>query len=183
MDAFSHAIESAVSKKANAYTRGIALAGNEQLNIGLPRCQDDPNDIDARLACLVGSCFAGLSMQAGMGASHSLAPAICIVGEMRHSEAVAALLPHVIRLNEQACPGVYAQVGRAMNCEDVAQRIEELCEQGNFANDLSQFGLGSSDWNQVLDAMNRYAGHRQTNPAEVTDDYAKTLFESSLQAS
>ena len=180
MDALSHAIESAVSKKANAYTRGIALAGVEQLNTGLPPCQNDPNDLGARLACLVGSCFAGLSMQAGLGASHSLAPAICVVGEIRHSEAVAALLPHVIRLNERMCPRVYAQVERAMNCEDLARRITQLCERGHFANNLSQFGLGSSDWDEVLDAMNRYASHRQTNPAEVTDAYAKDLFETSL---
>ncbi|MCL4499228.1 MAG: iron-containing alcohol dehydrogenase [Chloroflexi bacterium] len=176
MDAFAHAIESAVSANANSYTRNIALAGISELDKGLPRCQADPNDLDARVSCLMGSCFAGLAMQAGMGATHSLAPAVCIVGAIRHSEAVGALLPHVIRLNEHHAPGVYEEVRRAMSCDDVAGRIEELCQSGGFANNLSQFGLKPSDWDHMLEAMNRYASHRRTNPVEVTDVYAKELF-------
>ncbi len=39
MDAFSHAIESAVSRSANSYTRHIALAAIERLSNGLPKCQ------------------------------------------------------------------------------------------------------------------------------------------------
>jgi len=34
--------------------------------------------------------------------------------------------------------------------------------------------------NKVLDVMNRYASLRQTNPVEVTDDYAQRLFESAF---
>ena len=180
MDAFAHAIESAVSNKSSSYTRGIALAGISELAGGLPGCQEDPNDMDARLACLLGSCLAGLSMQQGLGASHSLAPAVCIVGGMRHSEAVGALLPHAIRLNERAKPGAYDQVKRAMGCDDVAARLEAMCAAGGFSNDLAQFGLSKSDWPEVLAAMNRYASHRQTNPVEVTDDYARRLFESAV---
>ena len=180
MDAFAHAIESAVSTDVNPYTRGIALAGIEQLAKGLPRCQKNPSDIGARQMCLLGSCFAGLAMQAGLGASHSLAPAICIASNARHSEAVAALLPNSIRLNEQYKPGVYNEVKRAMNCSDVAERFLELCAAGGFSCDLSQFGLCASDWDRVLEIMNRYASHRKTNPAEVTDDYAKKLFLASI---
>lgn len=180
MDAFSHAIESAVSRNSNAYTRAIALAAVERLDWGLPRCQRDLSDLDARLACLQGACFAGLAMQAGMGASHSLAPAVCIVRGMRHSEAVGSLLPGTIRLNRRSHPTVYEQVERAMGCRDVAARIEELCAGGGFECSLARFGLTSAEWPEVLQAMNRYASHRQTNPSDVTDDYAHELFEISL---
>lgn len=180
MDAFAHAIESAVSKNANAYTRGIALMAIEQASKGLPLCQHNLNDLDARLMCLMGACFAGLAMQAGLGASHSLAPAICIVGGMRHSEAVAALLPNVIRLNERAIPGQYDEVKRAMDCSDIASRLEELQTAGGFTGKLKNYGLNASDWDEIRNAMNRYASHRQTNPVEVTDDYARELFEMSL---
>ncbi len=177
MDALSHAIESAVSRNANAYTRTMGLAAIEQISNGLPACLRDPNDLDARLACLLGSCFAGLAMQAGLGASHSLAPAVCIVGGMRHSEAVAALLPHVIALNERREPGIYDEVKRAMGADDTAAHIEHLCKMGGFDNNLSQFGLKASDWPAVREAMNRYGSHRQTNPIEVTDDYAREIYE------
>jgi len=180
MDAFAHAIESAVSLKADSYTRHMALAGIEQLNKGLPICQAHPSDLDARLACLMGSCFAGLAMQMGLGASHSLAPAVCIVGKMRHSEAIAALLPHSIEFNERERPDVYDEVQRAMGCDSVAARLIELCSAGGVSTSLSSYGLTSSDEDAVIEAMNRYGSHRQTNPVEVTDAYARELIEHSL---
>ncbi|MGC8861895.1 MAG: iron-containing alcohol dehydrogenase family protein [Armatimonadota bacterium] len=182
MDAFSHAIESAVSTNSTAYTRHVALAAIEKLASGLPRCQTDPDDLDARLACLMGAYLAGLAMQRGMGASHSLSPAVCVVGGIRHSEAVAALLPHSIRLNIQSTPSAYDEVKRAMGSEDPAGKLEELCRSGGFACSLSQFGLKPADWPAVRDAMARYASHRHTNPVEVTDEYAEELFLRSAQA-
>jgi len=180
MDAFAHSIESAVSRSSDSYTRHIALAAIEQLSQGLPVTQEHPNDLDARLKCLLGSCFAGLSMQRGLGASHSLAPAVCIVGEIRHSEAIAALLPHSIELNERLRPGTYDEVKRAMGCEDAAKRLTELCLAGGFSPNLSQFNMKPEDWNEVLAALNRYGSHRQTNPVDVTDDYARELYEMSV---
>ncbi|MCE5323384.1 iron-containing alcohol dehydrogenase [bacterium] len=180
MDAFSHAIESAVSRKSTAYTRHIALASIQELCNGLPESQNDPDNLDARLACLLGSYLAGLAMQMGLGASHSLAPAICIVAGIRHSEAVAALLPHVIRLNERLLPGTYNEVKNAMGCDDVAFRLIELCKAAGFSSNLAQFGLKESDWSGICEAMNRYGSHRITNPVEVTDDFAKELFFSAL---
>lgn len=176
MDAFSHAIESAVSTNSTAYTRHIALAGIEELANGLPKCQADPEGLDARLGCLIGACFAGLAMQQGMGASHSLAPAVCIVSGARHSEAIAALLPYSIRLNLAAAPTAYDDVARAMGCGDVASRLEQLCEAGGFQCSLTPLGLSAADWPRVYEVMSRYAGHRKTNPAEVTDAYAEELF-------
>ena len=176
MDAFSHAIESAVSTGSNAYTRHIALAAIEKLAAGLPRCQSDPEDLEARLDCLMGACFAGLAMQQGMGASHSLSPAVCIVSGIRHSEAVAALLPHSIRLNLREAPSAYDEVKRAIGSDDPAPRLENLCASAAFACSLSQFGLKPSDWPHVKEVMSRYASHRQTNPVEVTDEYAEQLF-------
>ncbi len=176
MDAFSHAIESAVSTNSTAYTRHVALAGIEELANGLPRCKADPEDLDARLGCLMGACFAGLAMQQGMGASHSLAPAISIVGGIRHAEAIAALLPQSIRLNLEAAPTAYDDVARAMRCDDVAARLEQLCEAGGFQCSLTPLGLSAADWPRVYEVMSRYAGHRKTNPAEVTDAYAEELF-------
>ena len=180
MDGFSHAIESAVSLKADSYTRHIALAAIEQLSKGLPICQAKPTDLDARLACLMGSCFAGLAMQNGLGASHSLAPAACIVGKMRHSEAIAALLPHVIELNECERPSTYDEVKRAMGCADVTARLIELCSAGGISTSLSHYGLTPSNKDAVIEAMNRYGSHRQTNPVEVTDDWARRLIQISL---
>jgi alcohol dehydrogenase class IV len=180
MDAFAHAIESAISVKSIAYTRHIALAAIEELSQGLPGCQVDPNDLDARTSCLLGSYFAGLAMQMGLGASHSLAPAICIVTGIRHSEAVAALLPYVIRLNESKLPGTYDEVKKAMKCDDVSDKLTELCAVGGFCCNLSQFGLKASDWDNILEVMNRYGSHRATNPVEVTDSIAKELFLSAL---
>lgn len=180
MDAFAHAIESAVSRDSHPYTRHIALAGIEELSKGLPGALENPHDLDARLHCLIGSSYAGLAMQAGLGASHSLAPAVCIVSGARHSEAVAALLTTVIRVNERHSPGVYDEVKQAMGVEDVAARLEEWRYLGGLCTGLLQFGLTMSEWPEVRKAMERYASHRGTNPVDVTDEYAAELYERSL---
>lgn len=181
MDAFSHSIESAVSLKADSYTRHVALAAIELLAQGLPAAQTNGHDIDARLACLQGSCFAGLAMQNGLGAAHSLAPAVCIVGKLRHSEAVAALLPHSIRLNEQEHPAAYEEVRRAIGVDDVGARLITLCDAGGVSTSLSSYGLRLEDEDEVIAAMNRYGSHRQTNPVEVTDDWARELYRRTIQ--
>lgn len=176
IDAFAHAIESAVSLKATSYTRHIALAAIEQLSQGLPGCQSNPNDLDARLACLMGSCFAGLAMQNGLGASHSLAPAVCIVGKMRHSKAIAALLPHTIELNERARPDIYKEVRQAMGCENIPSLLKELCASGGISTSLASYGMNASQADEVIEALKRYGSHRQTNPVEVTDEWARELY-------
>lgn len=181
MDAFSHSIESAVSLKADSYTRHVALAAIELLAQGLPAAQTNGHDLDARLACLQGSCFAGLAMQNGLGASHSLAPAVCIVGKLRHSEAIAVLLPHSIRLNEDARPAAYSDVKRAMGADDVAARLVELSDAGGVSTSLSSYELTMADEDEVIAAMNRYGSHRQTNPVEVTDDWARELYRHTIQ--
>jgi len=180
MDALAHAIESAVSLNADSYTRHVALAAVEEVAIGLRGCLQDPADLDARLSCLVGSCLAGLAMQAGLGASHSLAPAVCIVGSMSHSEAVVALLPHALRLNEERSARSYDEVRRAIGSEDPAKTIEELCASGGVGASLAAYGLSAADWPRVLEAMNRYASHRRTNPVAVTDEWARELYTRSL---
>lgn len=181
MDAFSHAIESAVSRQASPYTKHVALAGIEHLSNGLPACQENLRDLDARLECLIGSCFAGLAMQNGLGAAHTLAPAACIVGRIRHSEAIAALLPHSIELNEAAVPGAYDAVARAMGCDDVAARLKELCDRGGVSTSLASYGLSLPDEDEVIAAMNRYGSHRQTNLVEITDDWARELYRRSFR--
>lgn len=176
IDAFSHAIESCVSKTSNAYTRAIGLAGAVELAKGLPKALETPDDPEARAQCLLGSCFAGLAMQAGLGASHSLAPALCVVGKMRHSEAIAAILPHSIRRNEAEAPGTYDTVRHATGVEDIGGLVERICEMGGFRCNVRRFGLTEQDWPVVMESMNRYGGHRKSNPCEVTDEYAKQLF-------
>ena len=180
MDAFSHSIESAVSLKADSYTRHMALGAIEQLAEGLPVCQVHMQDLDARLACLMGSCLAGLAMQNGLGASHSLAPAVCIVGKLRHSEAIAVLLPHSMRLNEREHPAAYDEVRRAMGVDDVAARLIEFCHAGGVSTSLSSYGLAASAADEVIAAMNRYGSHRQTNPVAVTDAWARMPYRQCL---
>lgn len=180
LDAFAHSIESAVSRFATSFTRHTALAAIEELAQGVPASQRDLTDLDARLKCLTGSYLAGLSMQQGLGASHSLAPAICIDTGARHSEVVGALLPKAVRLNERLAPGTYDEVSQAMKCGDVAERLEELSVAGGFEG-LKPFKLKSSDWPRIFEIMKRYAGHRQSNAVEVTDSYAEELFMMSVR--
>lgn len=176
MDALAHAIESAVSANSTHYTRHMGLAACEKISQELSKCQEFPDDLKSRLDCLLGSSFAGLALQAGLGASHTLSPAICIYTNRSHSEVVAALLPHTIRLNSLHSPGIYTDVEKALGCENVSEWMLNTCRRAGFSCKLSSFDLKEEDWPEIFEIMIRYASHRQSNPVEITDEYAKELY-------
>ena len=69
----------------------------------------EPDHLKARAEMQLGACLAGLAIENSMlGAAHALANPLTARYGMVHGQAIAVMLPHVVRFNSLACDGDYA---------------------------------------------------------------------------
>jgi len=100
IDAISHAIESAVTKKRNPLSLMYSHEAVKLLVPGLPRVLKSPKDVEGRGRMLLGAALAGLAIENSMlGAAHSAANPLTAHYGVVHGEAVGIMLPAVVRFN------------------------------------------------------------------------------------
>jgi alcohol dehydrogenase len=102
MDALSHALETAVTNKRNAFSSALLPRRLPSVPRGFSRVLRDPKDIEARGMMLLGAAYAGIAIENSMlGAAHSCANPLTAKFHVVHGEAVGVMLPHVIRFQLQ----------------------------------------------------------------------------------
>ncbi len=106
MDAMSHALETAVTRRRNPISQMLSREAFRLCSRGLRTVFDDPNNIDARADVLLGAALAGMAIENSMlGAAHAAANPLTARYGVLHGHAVGLMLPAVIRFNAQD-PGV-----------------------------------------------------------------------------
>ncbi|MHA6197563.1 iron-containing alcohol dehydrogenase [Pseudomonas wadenswilerensis] len=104
MDAFTHALESFISTKANPVSDGFALESMRLIAGSLVESYEQPESVRARADMLLGSMYGGLALTAaGTAAVHALAYPLGGQFHVTHGVANAMLLPHVMLFNQDAC--------------------------------------------------------------------------------
>lgn len=100
VDALSHALESAVTRRRNAVSWMYSEAAFRKLAGGLTRVLDEPRDLGARGDMLLGAALAGLAIECSMlGGAHACANPLTAQFDVVHGSAVGVMLPAVIRFN------------------------------------------------------------------------------------
>lgn len=100
IDAIAHALETYVTKPRNPVSLAFSREAWHLLAGNFARVLDAPQDLEARGGMQLGACFAGLAIENSMlGATHALANPLTAEYGIPHGEAIAMLLPHVIRFN------------------------------------------------------------------------------------
>ncbi|MFM7521717.1 MAG: iron-containing alcohol dehydrogenase, partial [Planctomycetota bacterium] len=190
IDALSHAVESHVSRAATAASRIFSREAFRLLAAGLPRVFADPGDIGAREQVQLGASWAGLAIENSMlGAAHALANPLTAVHDLVHGQAVALVLPHVVRFNAAGSAetaGLYADLAtcvpalRGGAVTDAGGRLAEwltgLIVAGGLAPSLASAGIGAPDtgWLAAAAANQWTAGF---NPRPVAPDDLAKLYE------
>ncbi len=133
IDAISHALETYVCNKRNAVSLAFSREAWQLLAGNFARVLDDPTNLEARGSMLLGSSFAGLAIENSMlGCTHSLANPLTAHFEVPHGQAIAVMLPHVIRYNAQAIGQHYCELLEMTGGHDVFPHprhgSEGLCE-------------------------------------------------------
>ena len=191
MDALSHAIEAYTARNGNAVARMMCLEAFRLLSTNLPQVLRQPKDRDARSSMQLGSTLAGWAIfNAGTGACHSVAYALGTHCGVPHGVAIAMLLPHVMRINEAKCPGLYAPLFDAVRedrdgtsaerSNELIGLIDDLLEAGGFTTRLVDFGVQEADLDFLTERGLELTSALSNNPADFGAADARPVLESVL---
>ena len=181
-DAIAHAVETFVTTKRTPLSEIFSREAWRLLELNYERVLTHPDDLDARGAMQLGAFYAGVAIENSMlGATHACANPLTARYGTAHGEAIAMLLPSVVRWNESVAADRYATLlnwssvtGRQTDVsatEALARRLEALAEAGGLRNNLRTTGVSETD----LDALASEAAEQWTgtfNPRPFNKDGA-----------
>ncbi len=182
-DAISHAVESYVTKKRNPISQMLAREAWRLLEANFERVLNEPTNIEARGAMLLGSYLAGLAIENSMlGATHACANPLTKNYGVTHGVAIAVMLPHVVRWNANIVCDHYQKLASdagLLSAEDLARRLENLAAFGRLPHSLSALDIPRSD----LPALAEEAAKQWTggfNPRDWSVEGAMEVYENAL---
>jgi len=169
LNALAHAAEALYTGECEDASTGAALIGRH-----LPAVVADGHDLEARTGLLAGAMHAGAALgERGLFLGHALAQALGGRYGLPHGAMNALTLPPALRFNEPVVPGAVAALGRALETEDPAGRVEELARLGGFGR-LRDFGVPEHDLPEVAAEAATRPGAR-ANPRPVTAQDVEAL--------
>jgi alcohol dehydrogenase len=161
-DALSHAVETYVTKKRNEVSCDYSQRAWHALAPNYLRVLEQPNDLEARGHMQMGACLAGSAIENSMlGAAHALANPLTATYGIAHGEAVALMLPHVIRFNGRECDEWYRQLlattAHEPNCprggpEELAVFLRNVATRAGLPDKLEACGVERTRLGELADA-------------------------------
>lgn len=131
IDAITHAVETAVTRKRNAMSVMYSHQAFKLLNPALSLALREPLDLDARGRMLLGAALAGTAIENSMlGAAHSAANPLTAHYGIVHGHAVGVMLPAVVRFNahDPAARRAYAELASAAELAHVRDGLTDAVE-------------------------------------------------------
>jgi maleylacetate reductase len=151
--AVDHCVEGICSKEASPYGDASALHGISLLARGLPRVKDNPDDMEARLDCQLGSWLSMAPLVAGvpMGASHGIGYVLGAVFDIPHGHTSCIMLPSVMRWNKQANAERQALVAAAMGKpgQDAGDVLDDFIRGLGMPRSLSEVKVGREHFERI----------------------------------
>ncbi|MFE4523749.1 iron-containing alcohol dehydrogenase [Cytobacillus firmus] len=131
--ALDHAIETIYSKGKQIIPTTLALEAIKLLKIYLPKCKQNPTDLNARLLCQQAAwmSFFGVT-NVMMGLSHGIGHQIGAHGNVAHGITSCVMLPHVMRFSLSETQHEQAKIAQAMGAICSARDEEEVAKQASF---------------------------------------------------
>ena len=190
IDALAHAIETFVTKRRNSASLAFSRESWRLLSANFSRVLDDPEDLEARGGMLLGACFAGLAIENSMlGATHALANPLTAEFGIIHGQAIATMLPHVIRFNGHAVPDWYDELSEIANdnghapvrtgVDNLARFVSSLVAKAKLPQLLTDQGVQR----EMLPSLASQAAQQWTaefNPRDVGQEELLELYQSAF---
>ncbi len=179
MDAISHAVETAVTRKRTAMSAIFSREAFRLCYESFSRILANPSDLAARSQMQLGAAHGGTAIECSMlGAAHSAANPLTSRHGVVHGQAVGLLLPSIVRFNasEPAAAAGYMELCHAAGLPDIeslAQALEETLRLAGLAAPLASFGIKrESIPTLALEASRQWTA--TFNPRAITPaDFAK----------
>ena len=179
-DAFAHAIESLISKKANTFTKALSKDAIKLVVENLPLAYDDPNNLVARENMAYAEYMAGVAYtNSGLGIAHAIAHGVEGKYNIQHGLLLAIVMCAALKYNMYSSAAEdYKYIADAFGIDTRDKSTEEICRAvikavDNFRSDfnipkkLSDYGISETDLDII--ALNSYDDAcNQANPREAT---------------
>jgi alcohol dehydrogenase len=188
IDAISHALETFVTRRRNSASLAFSREAWQLLAGNFRRALKHPTDLDARGAMLLGASFAGLAIENSMlGATHALANPLTAEYGIAHGQAIAVMLPHVLRFNGEQVGQWYQDLLNSTGGENgfpdpqwgvmgLAEFVTELVSDAGLSTRLADCGVDRAKLSALAaDAAKQWTGN--FNPREVNAESLLELYE------
>jgi len=192
IDAFTHALECYVGKKASPFTDTITLQAIEAIACNLKRAWDNGSDKEARDKVAFGSLLGGIAIaNSGTGGVHALAYPLGSIFGIPHGLSNAVMLPWVSEFNVTACPSRFARVAERMgeatnnlSLEEAASRalsrIKKLLADVKIPTRLKDVGVKKADIPILTESAAKVTRLLENNPQKIEVSDIKTIYEKAL---
>ncbi|RCX13035.1 alcohol dehydrogenase class IV [Fontibacillus phaseoli] len=181
MDAYTHALESFISNKANRFSDMFALESIRNISASILQAYHHGEDRKAREDMLIGSMYGGMALTcAGTAAVHALAYPIGGKFHVPHGVANSMLLPHVMEFNFDAivdrlalvagAMGLQTGAGKQRDAEQVIEQIRLWTQEMSIPQDLALFGATREDIPELSLAASQVTRLMGNNPKVMTLD-------------
>lgn len=191
MDAFTHALESYISNKANPFSDMFALESMRLISGSIQETYHHGDHMKARENMLVGAMYGGMALtSAGTAAVHAMAYPLGGKYKISHGVANSMLLPHVTAFNADHIIDRLEHVARVIGLagahtkQDLAERvihqIEEWTADLHIPQQLKAFGVSKEDVPVLAQAASEVKRLMDNNPkpmsvSEIEQVYMKLL--------
>ncbi|HVR70973.1 MAG TPA: iron-containing alcohol dehydrogenase [Vicinamibacteria bacterium] len=172
-DALSHAVETFVCTRRNPFSETFSREAWRLLEPHFARVIEEPSDLAARGAMLLGAHYAGVAIEASMlGAAHACANPLTARYGTVHGVAIALMLPSVCRWNGAAAGARYGELlrlaGRAPGAdpaEGLAVRLADLAATARLPARLREMNVPADDLQTLAgDAAVQWTGRFNPRP-------------------
>lgn len=194
IDAITHAVETAVTKKRNALSLMYSHEAFKLAVASFPQVLQQPRNVEARGRMLLAAAFAGTAIENSMlGAAHSAANPLTAHFDVVHGIAVGLMLPHIIRFNAEdpLARRAYAELASAPELACVSEgedyavemligRLESLLNAAKMPRSLAECGVEKS----AIPVLAQEAAKQWTanfNPRPVTAKDFEALYEAAFE--
>ncbi|NIA10985.1 MAG: iron-containing alcohol dehydrogenase [Nitrospiraceae bacterium] len=192
IDAFIQGLEAFVSKNAQPFSDGFAIAAMKHSITHLPQAVKNPKNLEARnfvALAAIESMFA--ITQAGVGAIHALSDPLSSYYNIPHGLALSILASKVIAVNLDSNEERFAEIPKLFGVDMRKMTREEAAKKSivcieSFLADIGLYPLPSlrnfGTNRQDLDLLVNGAKNPDmvSNPKELTDEEIMSIFMESL---
>ncbi len=186
MDAFCHAIESYLSRRANFLTKPISMAAMELIWKNLPIVFEKPDDIEARDNMLCASFLAGVGLaNAGVTAVHSLSYPLGGLFGISHGIGNAVLLPYILEstlphISKEIEEIAYRITGRKIDAKNFIDKLREFQKSLGIPQRLSEINVPQNSIKQLVEAAMQVKVPLDNHPVSITEDDIIKIYKSAF---
>ncbi|MFN8757423.1 MAG: iron-containing alcohol dehydrogenase family protein [Tagaea sp.] len=176
-DAVTHAVEAYVSNAASVMTDPLAVESFRLLARWLPVAYREPENLEARSACLIASCQAAIAFNsANLGLAHAFAAPLGALHHVAHGLGNALALPVVTAFNAPVLGRKGEVVAEAFGAASAAQAMGKIRAAVGLDVSIDKYVPDAEARAKVAAAAMR-SGQVRMNPRLATLDDALAMIE------